>query len=324
MRRKGIPPRSLLLVVALLLALFPLVGADFYTELVTKVLIMAIFAMSLDLLVGATGLVSLGHAAFFGVAAYTVALVTPKTEAASLWLALPAAILAAALAALLIGLFVLRTKGIYFIMVTLAFAQLVYFVFHDTKLGGGSDGVYVNFKPEPRIGGLMPFDLGNAVHFYYFALAALVVVFLFLRRMLGSPFGRALDGIRSNEHRMRSLGYQVYWYKLAAFVLAGAVAGVAGFLAACQYGFVNPELLSWHHSADALLMVILGGMGSLSGAAIGAFAFVLLHELFSSVTKHWQLLMGGVILVAVMLLPGGLVTLPGRIRDLVFGRSEDE
>jgi branched-chain amino acid transport system permease protein len=317
-------PRVFLLVITVLLALFPLTGAGFYTELLAKVLIMAIFAMSLDLLVGVTGLVSLGHAAFFGVAAYTVAFVTPKYEAASLWVALPASVLAAAFAALVIGLFVLRTKGIYFIMVTLAFAQLVYFLFHDTDLGGGSDGIYVNFKPEPRIGSFMPFDLGNFLHFYYFVLVVLVVAYLFLRRVLISPFGRTLAGIRSNEHRMRSLGYPVYLYKLAAFVLAGAIAGVAGFLAACQFGFVNPELLSWHHSANALLMVILGGMGGLWGAALGAFAFVLLQEIFSTLTKHWQLLLGGVILVAVLFLPGGLVTLPARIRQRVFGRPADE
>lgn len=304
--------------------LFPLAGAGFYTELLTKVMILAIFAISLDLLVGVTGLVSLGHAAFFGVAAYTVALITPKHEAASLFLALPAAMLAAAGAALLIGLFALRTKGIYFIMVTLAFAQMVYFLFHDTPLGGGSDGVYLNFRPQPSVAGWVPFELDDPMHFYWFTLGLLTLVLAFLRRVLVSPFGRALAGIRSNEQRMRSLGYPVYRYKLGAFVLAGTLAGVAGFLSASQFGFVNPEILSWHQSANALLMVILGGMGSLYGAALGAFAFVFLHETFSSLTKHWQLLLGLVILGVVLFLPGGLATLPQRLRQRLTGAPGDD
>ena len=260
-----------------LLALFPLAGAAFYIELVTKVMILAIFALSLDLLVGYTGLVSFGHAAFYGIGAYTLGLMAPKYEAASLWLTLPAAMLAAGVAALAVGVFVVRVKGIYFIMVTLAFAQMFYFVFHDTKFGRGSDGISMNFKPVAAIGGFTPFDLANATHVYYFVLVLLVAVFVFLRVVLRSPFGRALQGIRSNEHRMRSLGFPVYRYKLASFTLAGALAGLAGYLSALQFGFVNPELLSWHQSGNVLLMLILGGVGSLYGAVVGAFAFVALH-----------------------------------------------
>ena len=275
------------------LALFPLAGAGFYTELVTKVMILAIFALSLDLLVGYTGLVSFGHAAFFGIGAYTLGLMAPKYEAANLWLTLPAAMLAAGAAALAVGVFVVRVKGIYFIMVTLAFAQMFYFVFHDTEFGRGSDGISMNFKPVAAIGGVTPFDLGNTTHVYYFVLTLLVAVFVFLRVVLRSPFGRALQGIRSNEHRMRSLGFPVYWYKLASFTLAGALAGLAGYLSALQFGFVNPELLSWHQSGNVLLMLILGGLGSLYGAVVGAFAFVALTEIFQSLTRHWQLLLGG-------------------------------
>src|SRR5499427_5147025 len=144
------------------LALFPFAGADFYTELVTKMMILAIFALSLDLLVGYTGLVSFGHAAFYGIGAYVLGLMTPKYDPASLWTTLPAAIAAAGLAALAVGIFVVRVKGIYFIMVTLAFAQMFYFVFHDTKFGRGSDGISMNFKPEAAIGAFRPFDLGNS------------------------------------------------------------------------------------------------------------------------------------------------------------------
>jgi branched-chain amino acid transport system permease protein len=307
-----------------LLALFPLVGATFYTELVTKIMILAIFALSLDLLVGYTGLVSFGHAAFFGIGAYALGLMTPKYEAASLWLTLPTAVLAAGMAAFVVGMFVVRVKGIYFIMATLAFAQMFYFVFHDTKFGRGSDGISMNFKPVAAIGGFVPIDLGNATQFYYSVLALMVAVFLFLRVVLRSPFGRALMGIRSNEHRMRSLGYPVYRYKLASFALAGALAGLAGYLSALQYGFVNPELLSWHQSGNVLLMLILGGIGSLYGAVVGAFAFVALAEIFQALTTHWQLLLGATIILLVIFLPGGMASVAGRFRRTLIGDTDRE
>ena len=307
-----------------LLALFPLSGATFYTELVTKVMILAIFALSLDLLVGYTGLVSFGHAAFYGVGAYALGLLAPKYDPASLWVTLPAAIVAAGLAALAVGAFVVRVKGIYFIMVTLAFAQMFYFVFHDTKFGRGSDGISLNFKPTAAIGGLVPFDLASVTQFYYFVFAAMLLVFVFLRVLLRSAFGRALQGIRSNEHRMRSLGFPVYRYKLASFTLAGALAGLAGYLSALQFGFVNPELLSWHQSGNVLLMLILGGIGSLYGAVAGAFAFVALQELFSSLTTHWQLLLGGTIVLLVIFLPGGLSSVGARFQRTLFGSAADE
>jgi branched-chain amino acid transport system permease protein len=306
------------------LALFPLAGATFYTELVTKVMILAIFALSLDLLVGYTGLVSFGHAAFYGIGAYALGLMAPKYDAANLWLTLPAAIAAAAVAALAVGVFVVRVKGIYFIMVTLAFAQMFYFVFHDTKFGRGSDGISMNFKPVAAIGGFTPFDLGNTAHVYYFVLVLLAGVFAFLRTELRSPFGRALMGIRSNEHRMRSLGYPVYRYKLASFTLAGALAGLAGYLSALQFGFVNPELLSWHQSGNVLLMLILGGIGSLYGAVVGAFAFVALAELFQALTRHWQLLLGASIIVLVIYLPGGIASVATRFRRMLIGGPDHE
>ena len=306
------------------LAAYPLVGSEFYVELLAKVLILGIFAMSLDLLVGFTGLVSLGHAAFFGIAAYAVALISPEYDPANLWLVMPAAILASALAALVIGLLVLRTKGIYFIMVTLAFTQMAFYLFHDTALGGGSDGIYLNFRPEPRLGEWLAFDLAEGHQFYYFVLIVLVLVYGLLGRVLRSPFGRVLVGIKENEHRMRSLGYATFRYKLGAFVLAGALAGTAGFLYAVLFGFVTPELLSWHESGQVLMMVILGGMGSPVGALIGAGSMVALEESFSMLTKHWQLLMGLVIVAAVLFLPGGLRALPGRLRTLLLKGEGDD
>ena len=305
----------MLLLGALLLAAFPLIGSTFYIQLGAKIMIMAIFAMSLDLLVGHTGLVSLGHAAYFGLAAYVLALITPKYEAASLWLTLPVAIVAAAAAALVIGFLVVRTRGVYFIMVTLAFAQMLYSLFHDTKLGGGSDGIYINIRPELTVGSIKPLDLENPVQFYYLVLMFMLGVYAFLNKLRCAPFGRALAGIRANENRMRSIGYPVFGYKLGAFVLAGALAGLAGYLAACQFGFVNPEILAWHQSGTVLMMVILGGMGRFHGAIIGAFAYILLQELlsasamFGAYAKHWQLAMGSLIVLIVLVLPRGLADL---------------
>ena len=307
-----------------ILACVPLTGESFYTEMLAKTLVLAIFAMSLDLLVGYTGLVSFGHAAYFGVAAYAVALLSPKYEAASLWYVLPASVGLSALVALVVGLFVLRTKGIYFIMVTLAFAQLAFFVFHDTPLGGGSDGIYLNVKPTAEIAGWVPFELDNQTHLYYFILAMLLAVYAFLGRILQSPFGRVLVGIKSNEHRMQSMGYLTFWYKLAAFGLAGGLAGIAGFLYSVVFGFVTPELLSWHQSGNVLLMVILGGMGNLVGAIAGAFVFTGMQEVFASWSKHWQLLMGGVIVAAVLFLPGGLAAIPARIKRSLQGGGSNE
>jgi branched-chain amino acid transport system permease protein len=291
----------------LMLILLPALAGKFYIELVAKIMIMAVFAMSLDLLVGVTGLVSLGHAAFFGLASYVLVLAAPdQYTAVSLWTSLPLAVAASALLALVIGALALRTRGVYFIMVTLAFSQMVYFVFHDTKLGGGSDGTYLYAKPTAMLGGWSLLDFNNSTQFYYAMLGLLTLIFAFLRLLLASRFGHALRGIRSNEQRMRALGFNTYAYKLAAFTIAGAIAGAAGYFAAVQFGFVNPEMLSWHQSANVLLMVILGGAGNLFGAVVGAFTFVLLQDLFSSLTKHWLLLMGGFVILAVMLLPGGL------------------
>jgi branched-chain amino acid transport system permease protein len=308
-------PRAALILSALLLAAFPLIGATFYVQLGAKIMIMAIFALSLDLLVGHTGLVSLGHAAYFGLAAYALALISPKYEAASLWLTLPLAIVAAAAAALIIGFLVVRSAGVYFIMVTLAFAQMIYSVFHDTKLGGGSDGIYILVRPELTVAGIKPLDLENPVQFYYFVLIVLIGVYVFMSQVVHAPFGRALAGIKANESRMRSIGYPVFAYKLGAFVLAGALAGLSGYLAACQFGFVNPEILAWHQSGIVLMMVILGGMGKLHGAVLGAFAYVLLQEFLSAPTllgtyaKHWQLAMGSLIVLIVLALPDGLAGL---------------
>jgi branched-chain amino acid transport system permease protein len=307
------------------LALYPLVAGSYGLDLVTKIMIFAIFALSLELLVGTTGLVCFGQAAFFGIGAYATVLLSSPTESSSLLWLLPACVAAAAFYALFVGALSLRTKGAYFIMVTLAFAQMAYYIVHDTPLGGGTDGIYLMAKPV--IGSWL--DLDKAAALYGLTLGMMVLVFGFLAQLNRSRFGRALSGIRVNEQRMRATGFSTYPYKLAAFVISGGIAGLAGFLFAVKDGFVNPELLSWHLSGAVLIMIILGGLGHLRGALIGAFAFAFLQEFFKSeaifgeFAKHWHLGLGLSIMASVVFLPNGLVGLPAQLRQRLIGRSGD-
>lgn len=304
------------------LALWPLTTGAYGVDLVSKVMIYAIFALSLELLVGATGLVCFGQAAFFGIGAYSAALLSKDASAPSLLWLLPTCVAAAAAYALVVGTLSLRTKGVYFIMVTLAFAQIAYYVVHDTPLGGGTDGIYLDVKPT--FGSLL--DLDKPIQFYGFTLACLAGTFMLLALLTRSNFGRALAGIRVNEQRMRAAGFSTYPYKLAAFTLSGALAGLAGFLFAVKDSFVNPELLSWHLSGAVLIMIILGGIGHLRGALIGAFAFALLQEFFKSeaifgnFARHWHLGLGLTIIASVALLPRGLVGVPAQLRERLIGR----
>jgi branched-chain amino acid transport system permease protein len=303
------------------LAIYPFVAGKFGVDLVTKIMVYAVFALSLELLVGSTGLVCFGQAAFFGIGAYATVLLSPQNESASLAWLLPACVLAAAAYALVVGALSLRTKGVYFIMVTLAFAQMAYYVVHDTPLGGGTDGIYLNAKPA--LGSWL--DLDKPLVLYLFTLACLAAVFGLLALLLRSRFGRALAGIKVNEQRMRATGFSTYPYKLAAFTISGGIAGLAGFLFAAKDGFVNPELLSWHLSGAVLIMIILGGLGHLRGALIGAFAFALLQEFFQSeaifgaFARHWHLGLGLTIIASVALLPRGLIGVTGQLRERLVG-----
>jgi branched-chain amino acid transport system permease protein len=280
-----------------------------------KVMILSIFALSLELLVGMSGLVSLGHAAFYGIGAYATVLGSGP-DGGSIALLLPLAMGCAALYALVVGALSLRTRGVYFIMVTLAFAQMAFFVFHDTELAGSnsSDGIYLYVPPT-----LGPLDLKDHATLYYVTLALLAATYTALALIRRSRLGAALAGIRVNEQRMRASGFPVYAYQLTAFVLGGALAGLAGFLVASRDGVVNPELLAWHNSGEVLLMLILGGIGHLRGAVIGAIAFTLLKELLSThaivgpLADHWQLTLGLTIIVFVVLLPKGIIDIARRI-----------
>jgi branched-chain amino acid transport system permease protein len=307
---------SLVPVIAALVLLFlPGVLSPYAQGLVAKIMVYAVFALSLELLVGTTGLVSLGHAAFLGIGAYVTVLAAPESGGnALLWL-MPLAMVAAALYAVAVGLLSLRTQGVYFIMVTLAFAQMAYFVFHDTKLAGGSDGLYLYVRPVLGFGSTTLLDPAEGKQLYLLVWAVLVATYALLAMLTRSRFGHALAGIRVNEQRMRAAGYRTQHYKLAAFVIAGALAGLAGCLLAVKDGVVNPELLSWHESGAVLLMLILGGLGHLRGAVIGAVAFTLLKEFFASeslvgpLAPHWQLSLGLSIIVLVAALPRGLMGL---------------
>lgn len=309
-------PRTLhwlLFVMVVLLALYPLYAeplfgdqARFFLQKLTTMMILAIFAMSLDLIVGFTGLVSLGHALYFGLAGYVLALIVPDAAAGSVWITLPVSLAVTAGAALVIGLLCIRTSGVYFIMVTLAFGQMFFYLFNDSAFAGGSDGLYIFFTPEMKIGDLVILDLGNRQTFFYVSLAAMVAVYLLLFAIVRSPFGQVIQGIHANEHRVRALGYNTVTYKLVSFVISGTLAGLAGYLAAMQFGFVNPSNLHWHASGSALMMVILGGMGTLFGPALGAFAFEMLHYFYEDLTEHWLLLMGFTVIGLVLFLPRGL------------------
>ena len=300
---------------ALVLLFLPAVLSPYLQGLVAKIMVYAVFALSLELIVGTTGLVSLGHAAFLGIGAYVTVLAAPESGGnALLWL-MPLAMFAAAAYAVAVGLLSLRTQGVYFIMVTLAFAQMAYFVFHDTKLAGGSDGLYLYVRPVLGVGSLTLLDPSESKQLYVLVWAMLVTSYALLAMLTRSRFGHALAGIRVNEQRMRAAGYRTFGYKLAAFVIAGAIAGLAGCLLAVKDGVVNPELLSWHESGAVLLMLILGGLGHLRGAVIGAVAFTLLKEFFASeslvgpLAPHWQLSLGLSIIALVAALPRGLMGL---------------
>jgi branched-chain amino acid transport system permease protein len=297
---------------AALLASMPLWATPYHMQLASTALVASMFALSLQLLVGGAGLVSLAHAGFFGLGAYAVYLVGPLP----IWLTLPVSLLLAALAAAVIGPLALRTSGFFFLMTTLAFGQMLFFLFHDSPLGGGTDGVYIQ---RPWFG----FTVTKAQRppvFLLLNLAILVLMYAGLWTLMRTMYGRALLGVRANEARMRAMGHDVQRLKLWAFIVAGALAGVAGHMAALTDAFVSPDLLGWHRSAEALLMVLLGGIGALHGPILGAFGLTLLQEAGQMITERERLVEGAVILAAVLLLrhglaglvrPRALATIPG-------------
>jgi branched-chain amino acid transport system permease protein len=294
----------LLLALVLLPVLAEAFGQPFYVGVASRILIFALAATSLNLILGFGGMVSFGHAAFVGVGAYAAGGLT-QYGINSGWVALPVAFVMAGLFALLIGAISLRTKGVYFIMITLAFAQMLYYLMVSLKAFGGDDGLSLPGRFELGFG----LDLSQDASFYQLVLALLVLVFLAVHRLLNSRFGHALQAIRENEARMVAIGFPVYRFKLVAFVLAGACAGLAGALLAQLGGFVSPSMMQWSESGMLMVMVILGGVGYLYGGFVGAVVFLVLEESLSAYTIHWQFGLGAALLAVVLLAPNGLLSL---------------
>ena len=300
-----------LVAVAVLVCLFPLamqaIDQGFYISFATRILIYAMAAASLNLVLGYGGMVSFGHAAFFGAGAYIVGILAVE-GITSVWLVWPAAIAVAALAALVIGAISLRTRGVYFIMITLAFAQMMYYIFISMKAYGGDDGLPLAARSTPGFG----VSLSNDFVWYYLVLALLAAVLYLLHRLVHARFGRVIEAIRENETRATAIGYPVYRYKLVCFVISGAIAGLAGALIANQTSYVGPALLHWVQSGTLMVMVILGGVGRFWGGPVGAAVLLLLEELFSGspllgpFALHWQLPVGAILLAVVLFAPRGI------------------
>jgi branched-chain amino acid transport system permease protein len=297
--------RRAAVLLVLLLALPPLaqaLGEEFYIGVASRILIFALAATSLNLILGFGGLVSFGHAAFIGIGAYTVGILMHHGVASG-WVAWPLAVVMGGLFAGVVGAISLRTRGVYFIMITLAFAQMLYYLMVSLPDYGGEDGL--SLPTRSQIG----LDLKDAGTFYYVVLALGVGVFVGLQRLLNARFGQVLQGVRENETRMAAIGFPVYRYQLIAFVIAGGLAGLAGALLANQSGIVSPSLMHWSQSGSLMVMVILGGVGHLYGGVVGAVVLLLLEEVALGYTIHWQFGVGAVLLAVVLMAPRGIMGL---------------
>lgn len=306
--RKLLTANSLsVLGLVVLLLVFPLVAPalnlDFYVSFVRRVLIFALAATSLNFILGYGGMVALGHAAFFGAGAYVVAILSVQGIAQAL-IAWPAAMIVAGVLAFVIGAISLRTRGVYFIMITLAFAQMVFYLFISLRQYGGEDGI--NLSGPTVFPGL---NLADDRTFYYVVLVLVLICLWGLNRLIQARFGQALQGIRENEARMEALGYPVFRIKLLAFVIAGVMAGLAGALLASHNQFVSPSLMHWTASANLIIMVIVGGIGLRYGGLVGAAVMLWLEEVLRLYTDYWHLPLGVLLLVIVLFAPRGLAGL---------------
>ena len=292
---------ALLAVLALLPLYAMLSGNSFALTLFTRVLILAIGAVSLNLIMGYGGMVSFGHAAYLGIGGYAVGILAKEGVGSGLvqW---PVAIAVSALYALVVGALSLRTRGVYFIMITLAFAQMIYYVAIGLDRYGGDDGLTIYRRSQ--FGGVI--DLNNKTLFYYLCFALLLASIYLVARIVNSRFGLVIQGARSNDRRMRAIGFPTFRYKLVCFVIAGALCGLAGALLANQTNFISPALMHWTRSGDLIVMVVLGGLGSLFGPLIGAVAFLLLEEGLSRVTEYPDLILGPILLLVAIYVHGGI------------------
>jgi branched-chain amino acid transport system permease protein len=275
-------------------------GDRFLLTLFTRIVILALAAVSLNLILGFGGMMSFGHAAYLGIGGYAVGMLAHEGIVSGLvqW---PAALGASALYALVIGALSLRTRGVYFIMITLAFAQMAYYVVAGIARYGGDDGLTIYKRSQ--FGAL---DLSNKVVFYYVCLALLMAAVYLVRRLVNSRFGMVIRGARSNETRMRAIGFPTYRYKLVCFVIAGTLGGLAGALLANHNEFISPATMYWTRSGDLIVMVVLGGMGSAAGPVFGAVALLVLEEVLSGITEYWQIILGPLLLLIVLFARGGI------------------
>lgn len=311
-RLRGIDVRAAVLVAILAaLLILPAIGDLYLVRLLTRFLIYALAALSLDLILGYGGMISFGHAMFLGVGMYVTGILYHH-GVVSAFVAWPAAVAATAALAVIVGALALRTSGIYFIMVTLAFGQMLYFFGVGLAPYGGDDGM-----PMPgrnTLGGLI--DLGNHTVFYYFVLGAVLIALLLCYRLVHSCFGAAIIGINGNERRMRALGFPTYRYKLCCFVIAAVIAGIAGIFIANQNNFISPAVMHWTASGDLMVMVILGGAGSLFGAVIGALVYLIVADVLASFTQYWLAVFGPVLLLIILFGKRGLYGALPRLRLL--------
>jgi branched-chain amino acid transport system permease protein len=310
-RRKSV--LIVLIVFGLGLALlFPQVSPLYFLSLVIEVLIFAIFAMSLDLLLGYTGLASFGHAAFLGLGGYIVAYISSRSDLAlnltsNLLVTLPAVILGTALIALVVGFFALRTSGLYFLMVTLALSQMLFSIaIRWSGVTGGSDGLAGVARPSIGFDPIS-YTFASRESFYYLVLIFFILTWWLLRRIVNSPFGWTLRGIRENEQRMQALGYNTFRFKMAAFVIAGAFAGLSGMLLVMFFRHVSPDNLYWTVSGQVMIMIIVGGTGSLIGPILGAAVVRLFPQLVSSYIDRWETLLGLLFILFVLFAPKGIM-----------------
>src|SRR3954452_4187778 len=293
----------------LLLPLYShLSGNIFILTLFTRIVILALAAVSLNLIMGYGGMMSFGHAAYLGIGGYAVGILAQEVIGSG-YAQFAVAIAVSAVYAVVIGALSLRTRGVYFIMITLAFAQMAYYVASGLSRYGGDDGLTVYKRSD--FGGLI--NLGNRVQVYYLCLGCLLAVVVLIWRIVNSRFGLVLQGLRSNEQRMQAIGFPSKRYKLVCFVIAGMLCGLSGALLANNTDFVSPAAMYWTRSGDLMVMVILGGMGSMFGPVIGAIVFLELEELLSQVTEYWALILGPLLLLIVLFGRGGIVGLLGRL-----------
>ena len=306
---RNIVVAALLAALVLLPVYVGLGGNRFLLTLFTRIVILALAAVSLNLILGYGGMMSFGHAAYLGIGGYAVGILAHEGIYSG-FVQWPVALLASALFALVIGALSLRTRGVYFIMITLAFAQMAYYVIAGLARYGGDDGLTIYKRSQF----FAPIDLTNKVQFYYVCLALLFGTIYLVRRLVNSRFGLVIQGSRSNDLRMRAIGFPTYRYRLVCFVIAGTLCGLAGALIANHTDFVSPSMMYWTRSGDLIIMVVLGGMGSVIGPLIGAVALLVLEEVLSGITEYWQIILGPLLLLVVLFARGGIDGLLSKIR----------